>query len=327
LEGFNNTNEVKIGGITFDNSGNLWITNARSSKVLAVKTPKNKWYSYTINSLKNTETIGDIIVDENNFKWITLGKSSGIVVFDDNNTLDNAFDDNSKWLTFPNNVTVSTAVEDKKGYIWFGTEEGIYVNFQPHKIFTSSTAGERIVVSDGTFAENLLENEKILAIAVDGADRKWITTEGAGVFLVSANGKEQLEHFTAENSPLLSNNVRTVAINQNTGEIFFGTDKGIISYKGTATETKKDFSEVLVFPNPVPEGYAGNIGIKGLVDNSNVKITDLQGALVFENEANGGQFVWNGLNFEGQRVVTGVYLVFVTNKDGEQTMATKILIK
>jgi hypothetical protein len=144
-------------------------------------------------------------------------------------------------------------------------------------------------------------------------------------FLVSPDGKKEILHFTEENSPLLSNNVLTLAVNDKTGEVFFGTDKGIVSFKGSASEGSDDFSKVYVFPNPVRETFRGDITVTGLVSNVNVKITDIAGNLVFETTALGGQAIWDGRNFRGDRVQTGVYLVFCTNKDGSKTHITKLL--
>ena len=170
-----------------------------------------------------------------------------------------------------------------------------------------------------------LSTEKINAIAVDGANQKWFATEKSGVFLVSPDGKKEIYHFTEESSPLFSNNVQTLAVNDKTGEVYFGTDRGIVSFRGEATEGGDDFGNVYVFPNPVRENYEGLITVTGLASNVNVKITDISGNLVFETTALGGQAVWDGRNFRGERVHTGVYLVFCTNDDGSKTHVTKLL--
>jgi hypothetical protein len=180
--------------------------------------------------------------------------------------------------------------------------------------------------NDGTiYVDLLLSTEKINDIAVDGGNRKWIATEKSGVFLVSDDGKKEIRHFTEENSPLFSNNVLTLAVNDLTGEVFFGTDKGIVSYRGEATEATDDFGKVYVFPNPVREDFEGDITVTGLARDANVKFTDISGNLVYETTALGGQAVWDGRNFRGERVHTGVYLVFCTNRDGSRTRVTKLL--
>jgi len=184
-----------------------------------------------------------------------------------------------------------------------------------------------LVEQDGHF-QYLLETEVVTAIAVDGANRKWIGTQKAGVFLMSEDGTEQILHFDENSSPLLSNNITSIAINHETGEVFFGTDKGIISYKSTATKGSDKFKkeDVYAYPNPVREDYEGIIAIKGLVTNAVVKITDISGTLIYETIAEGGQAIWNGKNFNGEKAHTGVYLVFASNEDGSETIVTKILV-
>jgi len=142
---------------------------------------------------------------------------------------------------------------------------------------------------------------------------------------MSADGSKQILHFTAEDSPLLSNNISSITIDPATGEVFFGTDKGIVSYKGTATEGGETNSDVLVYPNPVKPGYDGLIAIKGLVTNASVKITDISGSLIYQTTAEGGQATWNGRNFDGRKAGTGVYMVFISNDDGSETFVSKIL--
>ena len=156
----------------------------------------------------------------------------------------------------------------------------------------------------------LLETENVIDIAVDGANRKWIGTQN-GVFLLSPSGEEQVDRFTVANSPLFDNNIVDIAVDQQTGEVFIGTAKGIISYQSDAVEGGRVHrSDILVYPNPVREDYEGPIAINGLARDAVVKITDVTGKLVFETNALGGQAVWNGRDYNGRRVQTGVYLVF-----------------
>jgi len=152
---------------------------------------------------------------------------------------------------------VYSIAEDREGNIWVGTNKGPVVYYDPSVIFDNEEFNgyqPEIPRNDGTqFVDLLLSTEKINAIAVDGANRKWFATEKSGVFLVSDDGKKEIHHFTEENSPLFSNNVQTLAVNDKTGEVYFGTDKGIVSYRGEATEGGDDFENVYVFPNPVRE--------------------------------------------------------------------------
>jgi hypothetical protein len=197
----------------------------------------------------------------------------------------------------------------------------------PENVFVTGSGfdAQKILVEVGGHTGYLLETETVTAIAVDGANRKWIGTERAGVFLLSADGTEEIHHFTVENSPLYSNSIIDIEINGDTGEVFFGTEAGIISYKSTATEPLPTNSDVVVYPNPVREGYTGTIGIKGLVNNADVKITDVSGTLIFATRAEGSQAVWDGRNFDGRKAQTGVYLIFSTDDTGTEKLVTKVL--
>jgi hypothetical protein len=178
--------------------------------------------------------------------------------------------------------------------------------------------------TDGLF-HPLLEKETIMAIAIDGANRKWFGTKTSGVFLISEDGETELEHFNSENSPLFSNEITDIAINQQTGEVFIGTAAGLISYMGEATAGNEEFNDVYVYPNPVRETYEGPIVVKGLVENTDVKITDISGNLVYKTTSLGGQAIWDGKTLNGNRCKTGVYLVFMTDPVGDKTKITKLL--
>lgn len=218
---------------------------------------------------------------------------------------------------------------DQDGEIWIGTDNGISVIYSPENVFTGGNYdAQRIIIprNDGTgLGDILLENEFITCITVDGDNNKWIGTDNAGVFLLSPDGMNEIYHFTEEDSPLFSNLITDIAINNN-GEVFIGTSKGIISFRGESAPPEDTFTDVYAYPNPVREGYTGKIGIKGLVKDADVKITDISGNLIYETRSFGGQAVWNGRNFDGRRAKTGVYLVFIANEDGTETIATKILV-
>jgi ligand-binding sensor domain-containing protein len=160
---------------------------------------------------------------------------------------------------------------------------------------------------------------------VDGGNRKWIGTENGGVFLLSADGKEELFHFTTFNSPLPSDVILDIEIDGETGEVYFGTDRGLISFRYTATDGKENYDELKIFPNPVREDFDGYISISGLKEQSEVKITDAYGGLVYRTASNGGTAVWDGKRFNGQKASTGVYFVFVNDKSGKERKAGKIL--
>ena len=323
---------IGVGGLCFDDNNNLWVTSSSVNNILSVRTPAGQWYTYQFASLVNQNVIGEVVIDQYNQKWIIVGRGNGIIVFDDNNTLANTSDDKMKKLglgvgygNLPSANVISLAV-DHKGEVWVGTDAGIAVFYSPGNVFsTENFDAQQILVTLDGYNQYLLQTETVTAIAVDGADRKWIGTANSGVYLMSADGTVELEHFNTGNSPLFSNNIKSIAINPVTGEVFFGTSQGIISYKGDATEGTEDYSNVYAYPNPVRENYNGYIAIKGLVADVDVKITDVAGNLVYSTIANGGQATWTGRNLKGEKVQTGVYLVFCSNTDGSKTFVTKIL--
>jgi len=169
-----------------------------------------------------------------------------------------------------------------------------------------------------------LGKEQINCIKVDAANRKWIGTPN-GVWLVSEDGYTVIKNFTTVNSPLLSNNVMEIGIDESTGEVFFGTEKGIISYMGDASQGSANFNNVEIYPNPVRPDFTGSVAIRGLIENCTVKITDIRGNLVYETISNGGFASWDGKSFNGKRVSTGVYLIFAADKFGEKTHVGKLL--
>jgi ligand-binding sensor domain-containing protein len=253
-------------------------------------------------------------------------------VFTDNGTPDNPADDLSTVLNSSaghgkiTGTTVFAMAEDHNGEVWIGTEKGISVFYSPENIFSGQNFdAQQILVTEGGYVQYLLENETVTAIAIDGANQKWIGTDRGGVFLFSEDGTKQVYHFMAENSPLLSDRITSIALNQD-GEVFFGTDKGVISFRAPAAPGGDTNENVYAFPNPVRENYEGYIAVKGLVNNAQVRITDVNGVLVYSTRAEGGQAIWDGKNFDGKKARTGVYLVYAANDSGSEKVVTKILI-
>ena len=171
-----------------------------------------------------------------------------------------------------------------------------------------------------------MDGEQINAIAVDGGNRKWIATNSSGVFLVSDDGMETIAHFTTENSPLPSNQINSLAINQITGEVFIGTEKGLVSYMSDATEGSEDYSNVYAYPNPVRPEHGDKVTIMGLMDESNVKITDIRGNIIYQGKSAGGTFTWDCCKKGGRRVATGVYLVLSATPEAKESVVTKIMV-
>lgn len=326
-----NVNHFGVTGLAFDDNNNLWIANTSVEKALKVLKKDGTWISFDIPELSGQSFIERIIITKSGMKWITV-PYQGVVVFDDNNTPDNQTDDKSRILKKGEGNGNLPAlgrlpiVEDLDGKIWLGSEEGLVVFNSPDNMFAESGFdAQRILVQKDNYYEYLFEKEVVTALAVDGANRKWVGTDGGGVFMISADGTEELLHFTEKNSPLVSDRIACLSINQLTGEVFIGTEQGIMSYRGTAIEASESYNEVYTFPNPVESGYDGPIAIKGLVGNSNIKIADVSGNIVYETTSEGGQAIWHGENFDGKRVQSGVYFIFGVSPEGDQKMVSKIM--
>ena len=324
---------IRISDLCFDNSQNLWAINSLAQNPLVVKNNLDEWFSYRIDGIDgSTNYFEDLIVDNYGQKWGII-KNNGLFVYDDKGTLENPNDDESQLINtnvgmgnLPSSEVYCLEI-DMENNIWVGTDKGIAVFYSPELVFSGQNFdSQQILIQQGEYGQYLLDTETIKCIAIDGANRKWVGTNGSGVFLLSEDGTNEIHHFTSENSPLFSNNIIDIAINNISGEVFIGTEKGIISYRSDATKGYDSHSTIYVFPNPVKETYNGKIAINGLVNNANVKITDINGNLVFECYANGGQAIWNGKVKNGEKASTGVYLVFSTNTDGTETMVSKILI-
>jgi hypothetical protein len=226
----------------------------------------------------------------------------------------------------PINNTRVLAV-DTKNQLWIGTTKGLRVlsnvnNFQSENQLTTKPI---IIIEDG-LAQELLYEQSITAIAVDGSNNKWIGTADSGVFLVSQNGQETKYHFTINNSPLPANAINDIKINSKTGEVFIATTKGMISFKGSATEAKENLNNVYIYPNPVRPAYSGTVKIAGLIDKANIKITDIEGNLVYEAISEGGTIEWDTTAFGKYKVSSGVYMVFVAAQDGSETKVKKVMI-
>ncbi len=326
---------MRLGGIAFDKDQNLWMNNTGVAEPLSVYKKDGSWKSFKIPAIAGFPALGDMIYTFDGSLWMILPRGNGLFVYNPNNTPDNESDDVQKKLSVVDDLgkvisnDVYSIAEDRQGNIWVGTNKGIIIYYTPSRVFEGNGfyAHTPIVPrNDGSnLGDPLMGTETVTAILVDGANRKWLGTKSGGVFLVSGDGLKQIRSFNEDNSPLLSNSINDIAINDKTGEVFFATGKGIISYVSDATTPSAAFEDVYVYPNPVRENYFGNIVIAGLIEDAYVKITDLNGNLVHETRSIGGNALWDGKNLLGDRVSTGVYLVFCTNEDGSLTHVTKLL--
>lgn len=333
-EYLNNDSVCRVSGLALDDGGNLWMTNNGSQYELTVKTPDGNWYNSL--SLNNggapPHSAADVVIDDYGQKWFIATSSNGAIVYDDKGTLSNTADDEYRILrtgegngNLPENKTTCIA-KDKDGAIWIGTSNGIAIVNCPGEVISHECEASLKVVQQDQFAGHLFENQSINALAVDGANRKWVGTAN-GAWLLSEDGEKEIYRFTAANSPLPDNYIQRINIDPVTGDIYFSTAKGLVSFRSTATEgTSENEKPLLIYPNPVPSGYNGMIAVRGVADGADVRFTDISGQLVYRTTAFGGQAVWNGKDYTGHKVQSGVYLVFVVSKDGSQKTTGKVII-
>ena len=323
----------RICGLAMDRDRNIWITQTEVPGIIKVlKADRQTWITFPITL--ETPTIGDIIITRTGQKWVILPRGFGLFVLDDNKTPENFTDDRYKTMLVKDNDNkiisiIYSIAEDLDGNIWVGTDQGPVIYYNPASVFSGEMKAFRVKVprDDGTgLADYMLGTEIITSIAVDGANRKWLGTFSSGAYLLSSDGSKKLVNYTAENSPLLSNSVTSLAIDDSSGEIWIGTDEGVISVRGDATLGADRFGKVYTFPNPVRETYTGNVTITGLMRNTEIRITDISGNLVYRTISDGGQATWDLMNYDGQRVSTGVYLVFCATEDGSNSAVTKMLV-
>ena len=322
------TSNRRIGGIAFDDENNLWLSNHSALRPISVFKSDGTWKSFSVPGEKN---LLQAAVDEIGYKWFVVN-DVGVLVFDDGGTIDDTSDDRYRYFRQNNSALPSAIINcvevDRDGKVWVGTGNGVVVfecdPFNEECIGSLPIVGENEIDDED---EYLLRGEDVKAIAVNGANQKWLGTTN-GIFLQSENGRNQIAFYNEKNSPLFDNRIIDIAIDHESGEVYIATNKGVISYRGEATAGGR-FNDLnaYAFPNPVRPGYNGPIAIKGLAENANVKITDITGQLIFETTAQGGQAIWDGRDYNGRRASTGVYLVFSTKVDlnNPDTLVTKIL--
>lgn len=339
----------RIDGLAFDNERNLWLVNTGELATnIHVISPQGGWYSFNLYSGSQRfvpKAVSKILMDNRdpNWKWIASARDqAALVLIDDNGTPTRHSDDRtivrSTFIDQDNKSITLQALrslaQDHNGDLWLGTNEGILVIDAGTNMFTSN-ACRRMKISrhDGTnLADYLLGTEQINAIAFAGGNRIWVGTEVSGVYLIHMVTKEGIyepeiiSHFTTANSPMPSDCVLSLAINQENGEVYIGTAKGLVSYRGDATDPEETFSSAYVYPNPVRPNFQGTITINGLMDNTTVYIADAAGNVVCRTHSNGGTAVWDGKTQSGKRAHSGVYTIYCNTADGKNHTTLKLLL-
>ncbi len=322
-------NQRQIVSLALDKDNNLWVTELGAKHQLYEKNKSDgSWHRFRIPENING---GPIAIDDFGQVWF-VSYTGGVICFNPGIPITD-----SAQLTYYHFVTgvgtgnlpsnkVTCIAKDNSNSIWIGTDDGIGIisNCSITPGMTAPCDAQIPIVQYDQFAGYLFAGNVIRSIAVDGANRKWVGTDD-GIWLLSPNAQKIIYRFTSDNSPLPSNLIKKITVDKVTGDVYIGTENGLISYRSTATDGTLPNQGMEIFPNPVTSGYNGTIGIKGLPANADVRITDIDGQLVYKTTALGGQAVWNGIDYKGHRPQTGVYLVFVTNSDGGQISTGKIV--
>lgn len=329
-------------GMQYDADGNLWVMNNEVDTIIRILKPDGKWTSLYYSEIKGLPTFTQTLFDSNGLMWTVSSRyKPGLFCLDTKGTLEDQSDDRHRFSgnSFTNQdgttVTVNDIyfiAEDQKGIMWTGTDQGIFTIEKPASFLdVQNIVFNRIKIprNDGSGqADYLLNGVYTTCIAIDEANRKWIGTLSDGIFLLSANGIETIHHFTADNSPLLSDYIHSIAVNNATGEVFIGTDNGLTVFGGDAATPAENLkkSNVTVYPNPILPEYEGNVTVKGLSNNCSVKVLTASGTLVYEGKSNGGTFVWNCRNLSGRKVSSGVYSILAVDSEGNRGIVSKVTV-
>jgi hypothetical protein len=321
----NNPNDIRINNPIFDKAGNLWLTNNLVEKALKVLRANGQWQSYSLAPvIPKLPNFGSLLIDKNNTKW--MASRDGVFAFNENSGNFKIITEGSDEGNLPS-PDVRTIAIDNRNQLWIGTNKGLRVL---SSIDRYNSAGQLnanpIIILEDNVPQELLFQQYITAIEVDGANNKWIGTANSGVFQFSSDGQQTLQRFTIDNSPLPSNTINDIDINPTTGEVFFATPQGIVVYKGISTDGSENLQNVKVYPNPVRPGFAGTVKIAGLLDKANIKITDISGNLVYEVISEGGTIEWDTTAFGKYKVASGVYMIFIAARDGLETTVKKVMI-
>lgn len=346
----NNAEYELVQGIKYDASGNLWLLNSEAPNSSLIEYSKDqewisrskselmKYESYGVKN-KSLATLQSMMIDSRGLLWFVnnhwANPSFFCYQFPTNKTDDGvikAFTSitNQDGTTISNIFGISCIAEDKNKNLWIGTNQGPFL-LESNQITADSPVFTQVKVprNDGTnYADYLLTGMNISCIAIDKANRKWFGTKNNGVYLISSDNLEQLNHFTTSNSKLLSDNIEAIAINDDTGEVYIGTENGLCSYMSDSNSSNEEMTKdnVWAYPNPVKPDYTGLITITGLSLNANIKIVTSKGTLVNQGKSSSGIYQWNGTDLKGKKVASGIYMVMTATEEGDKGVVCKIAI-
>lgn len=328
---------IRINGSSFDNQGNLWIANAWVDNRIKKYSTNGTWSSFDMSSVITNEAFGlnELIVDKTNSIWIG-SRRNGVLVFNENGNKKIALTSELTKGSLPD-LNVRTVQADGSNRIWIGTKRGLVVLYNGASVFNETTYDAKpIIILDDGIPKKLLGDQPINSIAIDGADNKWFGTDISGATQTNPDGSSILHSFNKDNSPLPSNTILKIAVDKNSGKVYFATDKGIVAFSSKVSVYGDTMPEVYAYPNPSTKNneFITIDGRNGthIPNNTNVKILDAAGNLVYETnvkegqELFGGKVVWNKTNLAGKKVASGVYIVLLFNADSQENAITKIAI-
>ena len=322
------TDNIRVNQTAFDKNGNLWVTDALVQNALNVLRPNGNWNSFDVGPVIDSYLSAfytQMVIDKNNTIWIGT-YDYGLIAFNENGNIFKKIRMGGDNGNLPSDRVRALAI-DNRNQLWIGSDKGLRILPSVDRFLSDSPlTTNQIIIEEEGLAQELLFEQFISDIVVDGSNNKWVGTFDSGVYLFSPNGQETKYHFTKDNSPLPSNAIRDIDINSTTGEVFIVTEKGMVSFKGVSTKAGDNLKNVIVYPNPVRPNYVGTVKITGLLDKATVKITDIEGNLVYEVISEGGTIEWDTTAFGKYRVASGVYMLFISAQDASETTVKKVMI-
>lgn len=322
---------VRIPDGEYDSQGNLWVIQQQVDFALSRRSPSGNWTAFDVGSVYEEVSNGSSTTKmeiTNDDKIIFGSTDGGLIGYDPVLDQFSRLIDEVSEGNLINNY-VSAVRIDQRNQLWIGSNLGLRVLSNANSLFSDEIQDARSIVIEDTngIPRELLQDEAVLDIEVDGNNNKWVATASSGAFLFSPTGRETLFQFTTDNSPLPTNSVNDIAIDEETGKVYFATDKGIVAFQGErSSKPQENLESVRVFPNPVRPGFDGNVTIDGLTERARVKITDIEGNLVYEAVSQGGSIPWDTRSFSGNKVASGVYMLFISTSDNIETTVSKVMI-